>query len=83
MTDMVILANGIVPNKENKKIARICGIELDKYGFIATQNYRIGSIATSRSGIFVAGTAEGPKDIQNAVTQAEAAVSGLLSIAGE
>jgi heterodisulfide reductase subunit A len=40
---------------------------------------KIGSIETSRSGVFVAGSAEGPKDIQTSVIQAEAAAGKIMA----
>ncbi|MEA1972182.1 MAG: pyridine nucleotide-disulfide oxidoreductase, partial [Candidatus Cloacimonadota bacterium] len=55
-------------------------VKNDKYGFIESQPYRIGTVATSRPGIFVAGCAEGPKDIQNSVVQSQAAVAEVISL---
>lgn len=78
--DMVILASSIVPPKNIEEITNALDIERDEFGFIAVEPHKIGSVETSRPGIFVAGCAEGPKDIQGSVLQAEAAVAGILSI---
>jgi len=78
--DMVILANAIKPTNDIEELTSILGIEQDQYGFVATQIFRIGSVATSKPGIYVAGCAEGPKDIQGSVVQSEAAVAQILSI---
>ncbi len=78
--DMVILANATVPSNDIELLTDVLQIEKDKFGFIDTQSFRIGSVVTSKPGIFVAGCAEGAKDLQSSVLQAEAAVSQILSM---
>ncbi len=78
--DMVILANALVPALGSEDLGKALGLNHDKFGFIEAQPFRIGSVATSKSGIFVAGCAEGPKDIQNSVIQSEAAVAQIMSL---
>ena len=77
--DMVILASALVPPKNIENLTNALDIEIDEYGFIAVEPHKLGSVETSRSGIFVAGCAEGPKDIQGSVLQAQAAVAGILA----
>lgn len=81
--DMVILAGAIIPSKSTEELVKALDIETDEHGFISVEPYKIGSVETSRHGIFVAGCAEGPKDIQGSVLQSEAAVAGVLSIHAE
>ncbi len=78
--DMVILAAAIVPDDDVIELAKITGVNLDSRGFIATVHDGSGSMETSRKGVFVAGTAEGPKDIQNSVVQAESAAGQVMGI---
>ena len=78
--DMVILACAIVPGIESEDLAKNLGIELDGKGFFLTRKEDIGTVETKRAGIFVVGCAEGPKDIQNSVIQAEAAVGKAILI---
>ncbi len=78
--DMVILACAIVPGKESENLAESLGIELDGKGFFLTRKEDVGTVETSKAGIFVVGCAEGPKDIQNSVIQAEAAVGKAILI---
>ncbi len=80
VVDMVILESALAPSEGVEELAKSLEIDRDPYGFIAAQSFRLGSVATSRPGIFVAGCAEGPKDIQNSVIQSEAAVAGILSM---
>ncbi len=82
-TDMVILANSLVPPKNIVDLTEILKIDRDKYGFISVEPYEIGSVETSRAGIFVAGCVEGPKDVQSSILQAEAAVAGILAVINE
>jgi len=55
------------------------GIQQDKHDFFLTNNRQLASVSTSKEGIFVVGCAEGPKDVQNSITQAEAAVGKVMS----
>jgi heterodisulfide reductase subunit A2 len=78
--DMVILAAALVPDPGVAELAEVAGVELGPDGFITTVSDGSGSMETSRKGIFVAGTAEGPKDIQNSVIQAESAAGQVMGI---
>ncbi|MFC1887546.1 FAD-dependent oxidoreductase [Candidatus Cloacimonadota bacterium] len=78
--DMVILANALIPASNTDDLSSVLDIEKDQFGFIKSQTFRIGSVATSKPGIYVAGCAEGPKDIQSSVLQSEAAVAQVLSV---
>ncbi|MCD4775139.1 MAG: FAD-dependent oxidoreductase [Candidatus Aegiribacteria sp.] len=78
--DMVILAAALVPGDDAAPLAEVAGVDLDSRGFIATVLDGSGSMETSRRGVFVAGTAEGPKDIQNSVIQAESAAGQVMGI---
>ena len=78
--DMVILAAALVPDPDVAQLAEIAGVDLDPQGFIKTVPDGSGSMETSREGVFVAGTAEGPKDIQNSVVQAESAAGQVAEI---
>ncbi|MEM1513349.1 MAG: CoB--CoM heterodisulfide reductase iron-sulfur subunit A family protein [Candidatus Thermoplasmatota archaeon] len=66
--EMVILATPIMPSKSNLEISKILEIELDKYGFIKTNE-----VETTRKGIYAAGCCCSPKDITESVYQASAA----------
>ncbi|MCL7389200.1 MAG: FAD-dependent oxidoreductase [Thaumarchaeota archaeon] len=76
--DMVVLAAAAEPPPDLAKLANILGIELDEDGFIKTRPWRGKMISTTREGIFVCGSASGPKDIADSVTEAGAAASAAL-----
>jgi len=77
--DMVILAAAMVPDRGLSGLAGNLGIELDGNGFVRSLEENVGSIETTIEGIFVAGSAEGPKDLQTSVIQAEAAAGKVMA----
>jgi heterodisulfide reductase subunit A len=77
--DMVILASAMVPDQAASGLAEVLGIDCDARGFFRALNDDIASVKSSREGIYIAGTAEGPKDSQTSVVQAEAAVGKVLA----
>jgi len=66
--DMVVLSVGLEPGNQQRMLASKLGIRLDPNGFIWTNSLQ--PLETSRPGIFVGGTASGPKDIPETVIQA-------------
>jgi heterodisulfide reductase subunit A len=79
--DMVILSTGIMPNTDNQKLAGQLDIALDADGFFAFAN-DLNKTATSIDGVFIAGTAQGPKTIADSMTQAGQAAAGVLKYLG-
>ncbi len=71
--DMVILSVGMEPSEGTKSIASILGVVQNKYGFIETPHGSLDTVATSVPGIFVAGSAAGPKDLDDTIGMAGAA----------
>lgn len=76
--DMVVLAMGIVPN--TKEIAEILRIPIDENGFLQELHPKLAPVESPIKGIFLAGVAQGPKDIQDSVAQASAAASKAIEI---
>ncbi|MBI4635573.1 MAG: CoB--CoM heterodisulfide reductase iron-sulfur subunit A family protein [Candidatus Rokubacteria bacterium] len=72
--DVVILSNGMEPSRGTKEIARVLGLAQNKYGFIETPHDSLDTVATSVPGIFAAGAATGPKDLDDTMGMAGAAV---------
>ncbi|PIP38718.1 MAG: 4Fe-4S ferredoxin [Desulfobacterales bacterium CG23_combo_of_CG06-09_8_20_14_all_51_8] len=79
--DVVVLSTGIMPNTENKKLSGQMGIILDADGFFAFAD-DLNKTATAKGGIFIAGTAQGPKTIADSMTQAGQAAAGALKYLG-
>jgi heterodisulfide reductase subunit A len=75
--DMVILAPAMEPRGDASKLAKILDVPLDEHGFFREEPYN--PVATPREGVFIAGCAQDPKDIQGSVAQSEAAVGRILA----
>jgi len=70
--DMVVLSAGLVSLK-NDNLKKILPIPVGDDGFFASPNPKSDPVTTKIEGVFIAGVAEGPKDIPDAVIQASAA----------
>jgi len=79
--DLVVLSVGMVPSASTKELAKNLGIELDAYGFAKTDS--LAPLATTRSGVFVCGVFQGPKDIPETVAQASGAAAAASEILSE
>lgn len=80
--DMVVLATGITPSEGTKEMASLMNLAVDINGFIREAHPKLKPVDTAIAGIFIAGTATGPKDIPDTVSQASGAASkacGILS----
>jgi heterodisulfide reductase subunit A len=73
--DMVILSTGIEPRKDSVVVKRLLSLPSMADGFFMEAHPKLRPVDTPTGGIFLAGCAEGPKDIKDSVTQASAAAS--------
>ena len=78
--DLVVLALGIVPSPGAKEMARKLNIISDEYGFLTEAHLKLRPVETLTSGIYLAGTAQWPKDLPDTVSQASGAASKVLSL---
>jgi len=78
--DLVVLATPIIPSEDTKKVSEILDIELDENGFLKEKHINAKSTDSSREGIFLAGCAQGPKDIPDSVAQASAAAAKAAAL---
>ena len=76
--DMVVLSVGLQPRKDALEFAKIFDISTDQFGFPKTS--RLSPVETTRPGIFVAGTYQGPKDIPETVVQGSATAAAAMAI---
>jgi len=67
--DLVVLAVGMEPSAGTRAMSQTLGIDQNKYGFIAAGGTSgVDPVATSVPGIFVAGAAAGPADLDDSFT---------------
>ena len=76
--DVIVLSVGMEPSRGTRDVAGLLGVEQNKYGFIATPGEPMDPVSTSVPGIFVAGAAAGPKDLEDATAMAGAAAVRAL-----
>jgi heterodisulfide reductase subunit A len=72
--DLVVLATGLVPRQDAGQISELLGLSCTPDGFFQEARNE-ETIATPRSGVFLAGCCQGPKDIPDTVSQASGAAS--------
>ncbi len=79
-TDMVVLANAVVPNPDGVNLARRLKIPTDSFGFLTEAHPKLRPVETLTAGFFLAGAGQGPKDIPETVAQASAAAAKVLGM---
>jgi heterodisulfide reductase subunit A len=72
--DLVVLVTGMVP-RENERLVEILKVPVGKDGFFNEIHLKLRPVETVIDGVFLAGTAQGPKSMAEAVGSALAAVS--------
>jgi heterodisulfide reductase subunit A len=76
--DMVVLSVGALPPRGADDLADILGIELNPYGFCATDKF--APLETSRPGIYVCGTFASPKEIAETILDAAGAAGDVMRL---
>jgi len=70
--DLVVLSTGLVPAEDSAEVARLTGVPLDADGFVAQLDAKNRTTETRADGVFVCGSASGPKTIAESITDAAA-----------
>ncbi|MEN8097631.1 MAG: CoB--CoM heterodisulfide reductase iron-sulfur subunit A family protein [Chloroflexota bacterium] len=81
--DMVVLSTGLEPRHDSHNVARTFSISCSREGFFKEKHPKLDPIATMTDGVFIAGCAQGPRDIPDTVAQGSAAAARVLSIIGK
>ena len=72
---LVVLSQGLVPTADMSRLQEMLALQKTSDGFYLEAHPKLQPVDSASKGIFFAGTAEGPKDIKEAVTQASAAAA--------
>ena len=78
--DLVVLAMAMVPSAGTKEIAGKLKIATDAYGFATEAHPKLRPVESLTAGVYLAGCAQGPKDIPETVAQASAAAAKVLAL---
>ena len=79
-TDLVVLVPEIIPKTDSDDFSRILHISQSSDGFFLEAHPKLRPMDTFTAGIFLAGCCQGPKDIQDSVSQASGAAGRAANI---
>ncbi len=81
--DMVVLSVGMEPSAGTREVAQALNLKQNKYGFIDVPHESLDPTTTHKPGIFVAGAAAGPKDLDDTMSMAGlAALRAMAAVRG-
>jgi heterodisulfide reductase subunit A len=78
--DMVILCNAMEPRRDSDRVRKLFSISKSPDGFLLERHPKLDPTSTTTDGVYIAGCAQGPKDIPDTVAQASAAAARILSL---
>ena len=78
--DLVILSSAALPSKGTNEIAKVLNLDTNIYGFLTESHFGLMPQETKTKGIYIAGFAQGPKNIAYSVSQARAAASKVAEL---
>ena len=78
--DIVVLSVGMEPSVGTRTMAKVLGVEQNRYGFIEAANPPLDTVSTSREGVLACGAALGPADLEDTVSSAGAAALRAVAL---
>ena len=78
--DLVVLATAVVPNDSTAELVKKLRIQTGPNGFLSEAHPKLRPVESINRGFFLAGAAQGPKDIPETVSQASAAACKVISM---
>ena len=78
--DMVVLSSAIEPPADASKTGQLFGLSRTADGWFAEAHPKLRPVETNTDGVFLAGCAQGPKDVPDTVAHAGAAASMALAL---
>ncbi len=78
--DLVVLSTAALPSEGTQRIVKVLNLDADRNGFLTESHFGLMPQETKTKGIFIAGFAQGPKDIAYSVSQARAAASKVAEL---
>ena len=79
--DMVVLVTGMVPRKDDGQLQSMLKVSTGKDKFLQEIHPKLKPVETAIAGIYIAGTAQAPKDISETVASTEAAACKAANVA--
>jgi heterodisulfide reductase subunit A len=76
---MVVMAPPLAGAESARHLAEVLRLDRDAQGFFAADHERLRSYASRIEGIYIAGSSQGPKDIEEAASHGAAAAGELVA----
>ncbi|MHA1697226.1 MAG: hydrogenase iron-sulfur subunit, partial [Promethearchaeota archaeon] len=78
-SDLVVLNMPMLPAEDNKELSELFKIPIDANGFFLEAHIKLRPLDFATDGIFLAGAAQGPKNVQESIAQGLGAGSRALT----
>jgi heterodisulfide reductase subunit A len=78
--DMVVLSTGLEARADADQVRRLFNMSCSSEGFFLERHPKLAPVSTFTDGVFIAGCAQGPKDIPDTVAQAGAAAAEAMAL---
>ncbi|NOQ22310.1 MAG: 4Fe-4S dicluster domain-containing protein [Candidatus Aegiribacteria sp.] len=78
--DLVVLATAVIPKDSTAELVKKLRIHTGPNGFLSEAHPKLRPVESINSGFFIAGAAQGPRDIPETVAQASAAACKVISL---
>ncbi|MHA1913113.1 MAG: 4Fe-4S binding protein [Promethearchaeota archaeon] len=78
--DLFVLSTGLEPRADAEMITQLLRIQRSSDGFFLEAHPKLRPVDTLTEGIFIAGVAQGPKDIPDSVGQAKGAAASAIQL---
>ncbi len=81
--DLVVLSPALIPNTGTRELAEMLGIDLGPDTFFLEVHHKLRGVETKREGIYIAGCAQGPKDVRETTMESMATASKVATFLGK
>ena len=78
--DMVVLSTGLEAREDAAEVRRMFNMSCSNEGWFLERHPKLAPVSTFTDGVFIAGCAQGPKDIPDTVAQAGAAAAEVMAL---
>ncbi len=79
-SDWLVLSAGIEPNPDNASLAQLLKVSLNETGFFLEAHVKLRPVDFAAEGVFLAGLAHSPRDVEETMAQAQAAAVRAVSL---
>lgn len=79
-TDLIVLSSRIDPNKDNETLSQFFKVPLSSDNFFLEAHVKLKPVEFATDGVYLCGLAHYPKDMEETISQAMAAVARALTV---